>query len=414
MLHRRHLLHSGAAAALALGGCGRTRGVPLWFSYGGKNREALLALVARFNREQPEHALEAVYQGDYFELLAKLRTAIHAGRAPAVTHVVGEILPYLVDAGVLEPLAEQPGLSQDLGFLPALEQRGAFAAEDKPLYALPFNRSTPIAYLNGDVLDELGLSPPTTWEELTAFAVAATRGEDDDKRYGFSCPIDWWFWVALTYQAGGEIAEGGTFTLGGEAGEQALAFFQRLVSELKVMRPPSGRDYNAWQVQNADFVSGRVAMIWNSTAFVRYLEQTAKFRVVCAPLPRNVRHGVPTGGTLFVMPRGSPDPWRRAAAAFLAFMAEPRNSNEFATKTGYIPVTREGVRLLEADGYYERVPNDRVAVAQLQSARPWPWSRELFRVQREVIQARLEACVLERTSPKAALDAARAAIAEGP
>lgn len=95
-------------------------------------------------------------------------------------------------------------------------------------------------------------------------------------------------------------------------------------------------------------------------------------------------------------------------------MAQPANSNEFATKTGYIPVTREGIRLLEADGYYERVPNDRVAVAQLEHARPWPWSRELFRVQREVIQSRLEACVLERSSPRAALDAARAAIAEGP
>lgn len=414
MLTRRHLLYAAGGAALASGGCGRSRGVPLWFSYGGKNREALLALVARFNQEQPEHTLEAVYQGDYFELLAKLRTAIHAGRAPAVTHVVGEILPYLVDANVLDALDQQPGLNGDLGFVPALSQQGAFAANNKPVYALPFNRSTPIAYLNGDVLDELGLSPPKTWDELVSFAIAATKGEGDGKRYGFSCPIDWWFWVALTYQAGGEIAEDGKFTLGGEAGIEALAMFQRLVSELKVMRPPSGRDYNAWQVQNADFVSGRVAMIWNSTAFVRYLEQTAKFRVVCAPLPMNVRHGVPTGGTLFVMPRGSPDPWRRAAAAFLSFMAQPANSNEFATKTGYIPVTREGIRLLEADGYYERVPNDRVAVAQLEHARPWPWSRELFRVQREVIQSRLEACVLERSSPRAALDAARAAIAEGP
>ncbi len=414
-MKRRTLLAAGASAAL--GACaGAERGVPLWFSYGGKNREALLALVAAFNAEQPEHRLAPVYQGDYFELLAKLRTALHAGRAPAVTHVVAEILPYLVKADVLEPLTKLPGLDRDFGFVPGLTQNGAFAGgSERPVYALPFNRSTPIAYINGSIAKELGLSPPQTWDELEAFARAATRGAGGDKRYGFSCPIDWWFWVALVAQAGGDIVDAeGRFSLGGDAGRDALAFLQRLVHQAEVMRPPSGRDYNAWQVQNQEFIAGRVAMIWNSTAFVRYLEDNAKFPVLCAPLPKRDRHGVPTGGTMFVMPKGSPAAWVEAGARFLAFMSRPETSNEFATKTGYIPVTTSGVKLLEGAGYYQKKPNDRVALDQLEDVRPWPWHPELFRVQREVVQSRLEACVLSKEDPATTLQGARRAIELGP
>jgi len=212
-------------------------------------------------------------------------------------------------------------------------------------------------------------------------------------------------------QAGGSLVDAsGAFTLGGDAGVRALAFLQELVYERRLMRPPPGRDYNAWQVQNAEFLAGRVATIWTSTAFVRYLEDNAKFPVVCAPLPRLERAAVPTGGTMFVVPKGGPPACHEAAGHFLAFMSRPDRSNEFATKTGYIPVTRAGITLLEQAGYYEKKPNDRVAVDQLANVMPWPWHRELFRVQREVVQARLESAVLERRDARETLDAARAAI----
>ena len=54
---------------------GRTA-VSLWFSYGGTNREVLESLVRRFNARQTRDYVQAVYQGDYLEGLAKLRTAI--------------------------------------------------------------------------------------------------------------------------------------------------------------------------------------------------------------------------------------------------------------------------------------------------------------------------------------------------
>ena len=49
-----------------------------------------------------------------------------------------------------------------------------------------------------------------------------------------------------------------------------------------------------------------------------------------------------------------------------------------------------------------------VALDQLGVARPWPWSPDLFRVQREIVQPRLEGAVLGGKGTRQSLDEARA------
>ena len=385
---------------------GRTP-VSLWFSYGGTNREVLESLVRRFNRGQTRDFVQAVYQGDYFEGLAKLRTAIAAKCAPVLSHVVGEVVPYLAEAGVLEPLADYPGV-RELALIPELgQERTWISGGARPLCALPFNRSTPIAYLNGDLFAQAGLDAPSTWQELRRVAKRLTEPKVAG-RFGFGCPINWWFWVALVGQAGGSIvAENGRISLGDQAGVQALRFWQELVRD-GLMKPPPGRDYNAWEQCNQDFLSGRAAMIWSSTAFLKYLEAHARFKLIAAPLPAGAKRAVPTGGTFWVVLRGAPSAEKAAAVRFLRFMHEPEQVITWSTRTGYIPVTRAAVRLLEQRGYYAAHPNDRVALEQLAVAEPWPWSVDLFRIQREIVQPRLESAVIQQRDASALLTEARA------
>jgi len=415
MIPRREFLRLGAVAIGSVAaGCaaldpvpkGRTK-VSLWFSYGGTNREVLESLVQRFNASQTRDFVQAVYQGDYFEGLAKLRTAIHARCAPVLSHVVGEVVPYLAEAGVLEPLAGYPGLSE-LDIIPELGQERTWVSGNaRPLCALPFNRSTPIAYLNGELFARAGLEAPRTWAELRTVAKRLSE-PGAEPRFGFGCPINWWFWVALVGQAGGSIvAENGRISLGDAAGVRALGLWQELV-RAGSMKPPPGRDYNAWEQCNQDFLSGRAAMIWSSTAFLKYLEAQARFKVIAAPLPAGSKRAVPTGGTFWVVLRSAPGAEKAAAARFLRFMHEPEQVITWSTRTGYIPVTRTAVRTLEQRGYYADHPNDRVALAQLAVAEPWPWSVDLFRIQREIVQPRLESAVIEQRDASALLSEARA------
>jgi sn-glycerol 3-phosphate transport system substrate-binding protein len=402
---RRELLAAGASALLAAPlGCGRRARpereggrvvVTFWYAYGDLVRRVLLDLVARYNESQSRVLVRAVHQGDYFEALAKLRTALAAGASPTLSHVVCEVVPYLARAGVLEPLDGYEG-ARALPFVPSLAQGGAFArGGDQPLVSIPFNRSTPIAYVNARILDEAHAEPPRTWEELVEVSQRLTkRSSSGETRWGFEVPISWWYWVAMVGQAGGRIVEeDGRVSLGGTAGEHAVAFWQRLVAE-KVMRPPPGRDYQAWQSSNESFLQGRIAMMWSSTAYVRYLEDNARFPVVTAPLPRDSRASVPTGGTMFILLRSAPEEEKLAAWDFVRWMCDVEQTIAWSTRTGYMPVTRPAVERMTERGWYQRHPNDRVAYDQLADVDPWPWAPDLFRIERDVVEPRLEEAVL--------------------
>jgi sn-glycerol 3-phosphate transport system substrate-binding protein len=382
--------------------------VTLWYSYGGKNREVLTDLVARFNRSQSRVLVRATFQGDYYEALSKLRTSIAAGAVPTLSHVVVEVLPYLAEAGVLERLDGYEGAGE-LSLQSALEQSGTYRrGPERAVYGIPFNRSIPVQYLNGALFEAERLEAPRTWDELVQTAVRLTKRSKGDERWGYGVPISWWFWVAMVAQAGGELVSGdGTTTFGGAAGVKALAFWQRLVHRERVMRLPPGRDYNAWQVTNQDFIAGRVAMTWMSTAFIRYIEENARFPVVVAPLPGDVRHGVPTGGTFFVMPSAAPAEEKFHAWSFLRFMCEPEQAYDWAARTGYLPVSIGVPDGSEQARRPWKFRNDLVALRELSRAVPWPWAPNLFRVQRDVLEPRLEDAVIQNRDPEAVLREAR-------
>jgi sn-glycerol 3-phosphate transport system substrate-binding protein len=418
-MRRRALLRAmGASLALDSMGCAGTRRamrqggrvvVPFWYAFGDLVRKVLLELVDRFNASQSRVLVKAVHQGDYFEALAKLRTAIAAGAPPALSHVVCEVLPYLARAGVLEPLDGYEGAGE-LPFVSALDQRGAFApAPNQPLVAIPFNRSTPICFANGRILQEERATVPQTWDELLDVARRLTRRSSSGQvRWGFEVPISWWYWVAMVGQAGGRLVEpDGAVSLGGAAGEKAIRFWQRLVHDERVMRPPPGRDYQAWQSSNESFLQGHVALTWSSTAFVRYLEDNARFPVVAAPLPRDLRASVPTGGTMFVLLRAAPDEEKRAAWEFVRWMCEDEQVVAWSTRTGYMPTTRPAVARLVEQGWYARHPNDRASYDQLALVEPWPWLSDLFRIERDTVEPRLEEAVLERRDAHSLMDEAR-------
>jgi sn-glycerol 3-phosphate transport system substrate-binding protein len=86
---------------------------------------------------------------------------------------------------VLEPLDDYEG-ARAIPFVPELEQRGTFAGSDgQPLVAIPFNRSTPIAFANARVLDDERAAMPRTWDELAGVARRPTKtAANGETRWG--------------------------------------------------------------------------------------------------------------------------------------------------------------------------------------------------------------------------------------
>ncbi len=106
----------------------------------------------------------------------------------------------------------------------------------------------------------------------------------------------------LLYQAGGSLLSADGKQAGfRQKGGEALQYWVDMVNKHKIMKRPGGKDYNAWEVTNTDFINQKAAMIFTSTAFVNYLTENVKFKMGTAFLPKKEKFAAPTGGTFFVM-----------------------------------------------------------------------------------------------------------------
>ena len=387
-----------------------------WYSFGGKNREVTEAHIKRFNESQSRYRIEGTFQGDYFQALAKIRAAAATKTAPAVFHVIGEAIPQLAASGLFESLdaharGSNPTKLDD--FLPGQTQHTYFDYLGKapaPLVALPFFRSTPILYYNADLLAAKGVKPPSTWDELREAAAKLTVREGADvKVYGFEVPVDWWFWFAMLHQAGGTlVSPDGKKAAFREKGTEALQFWVDLVNKDKTMKRPPGKDYNAWEVTNTDFINQRVAMIYTSTAFLNYMTENAKFKLGTAFLPGKVKQAVPTGGTFFVIARDAPSDQKEAGWAFLKWMTDPEQTISLSKATGYMPIRTSAVNSPQMQDFYKQNPNYKTAIDQLRTAQKFPYTPGLIEIQREVIQPNLEAAVIGLKSAAEIMQAAEA------
>lgn len=415
---RRWMVGTVVAALLCWAGPAAAQPIvaQFWYSFGGTNREVTEAHIKKFNESQSKYRIEGAYQGDYFEAMAKIRAASVTKTAPPIFHAVGEILPNLWQAGLLEslePYAAGPNGTDLADFLPGQTQNGYFdylGKKPAPLFALPFFRSTPILYYNTEMLAAKGVKVPTTWDEFRAAAGKLTVREGNEvKVYGFEVPVDWWFWYALLGEAGGSLlTPDGKRAAFKDKGGEALQFWVDLVQKDKVMKQPPGKDYSAWTVANTDFLNGRAAMIFTSTAFLNYITENAKFKFGTAFLPGKVKQSVPTGGTYFVMLKDAPAPQKEAGWAFIKWMTDPAQTISLSKATGYMPIRNSAINSAEMQQFYKDNPNYRVALDQLRTAQKFPFSPALFEIQREVIQPNLEAPVLGLKTVSETLAAAEA------
>ncbi|NCB02796.1 MAG: extracellular solute-binding protein [Spirochaetia bacterium] len=129
-----------------------------WRSLTGVAGDIQDELVAKFNASQDKVIVEAQFQGAYADLIQKLLAGLAAGEVPDVVLLDSPFVTLFAKDGVLfnlDDLVKKDKTSFDLkNYIPGLLEDGYY---DGSLYALPFMRSTPLLYVNGDMLAESGL-----------------------------------------------------------------------------------------------------------------------------------------------------------------------------------------------------------------------------------------------------------------
>jgi sn-glycerol 3-phosphate transport system substrate-binding protein len=385
--------------------------VEFWYSMGGTHGETIQGMIKDFNAKQKDVVVTGTYQGNYYDTSAKLQAAVAANTTPHVSMLVDMHNAMFASAGVLVDLSPYMKKdNMDIGdFIPGLLDWSFY---DKKTISLPFNRSTPLFYFNKTQLKEAGLSEkgPQTWDELREFSRKLTiKGE----RWGFSCPIDIWFYLGMVFQNGGDVlaADGKGIGFNNEIGVKPIMFWREMIDE-GIMKMPPGKEYNAWEVAMQDFINGKVSMIMTSTGFLYGIINSTKdkFELGTGFLPKAKQFGTPTGGGNLALVSKKKDFEEQSAWAFLRYMMDVPQVIYFSSKSGYMPGRKSAVNSPEMQTLFKDKPQFKTAIDQLYEAAKKRPAHPNYPQLDKIIMDEIQKAVIDRSyTPERALQTIDAA-----
>lgn len=347
--------------------------VVFWHAMSGKLEEVVNELVAKFNAQQDEITVKAVFQGTYEESITKFNTVAGTKDAPTIMQVFEVGTKYMIDSGKIEPV--QKFIDAEKYDTSKWEKNITnYYAVDGVQYSMPFNSSTPILIYNKDAFKAAGLdpeNPPKTYEQLKEAAKALTT----DDQYGFSILNYGWFIEELI------AAQGGMFVNeeNGRKGNATEAIFnneegQKVFNLISDMYN-DGTFYNTgqnWDDIRAAFQSGKIAMYLDSSAGVRDIVEQSQFEVGAGylPVPDGVEwEGVIIGGASLWMANGIAEEQQQAAWEFMKYLTSPEVQAQWHVNTGYFAINTEAYTQEIVQSEWEKYPQLKVTVDQLRDTK---------------------------------------------
>jgi len=317
-----------------------------WHAMSGANEEAMQKITDDFMKENPNIKVTLMNQGGYRDLFDKLMASAKSNQLPTISQIYSNRLSWYVAKGLVEDLtpymndAENGFTQADYDDIPKMFLDDGIW--DGKQYAIPFNKSQMVLYYNEGMLNEAGVSVPTTWEEWAEASKKLSVDKDGDGEadiYGtvfannLSTDIIPWF-----KQAGGTTIdrETGELMFDTDSAKEAVEFLNGMIQS-KTARL-AGDDKNS----NIPLQQGRAAMCVASTSALPYIESGTMegIRINCAPLPSYKTDDQLFYGTNVTVFNTSTDAEKQAAWKYIKFLTNTENTAYFGSQTGYIPVRK--------------------------------------------------------------------------
>jgi N,N'-diacetylchitobiose transport system substrate-binding protein len=342
-------LMGGAGSALLLAGCGGSGSgesgsvegsIEVWIMQPGS--DALEKLLNGFTRDFMEANPNAEVDLQFVPWASahdRFVTAIGGGQVPDVAEMGTTWTPEFGALGAFAPLGEE--VSGD--YVSSLVESGRVEGET---YGLPWYGGARALLYRSDVLEELGLEAPGTWDDIVSVG-EAVREETDLYPFG-AIGEDIHQYLPMVWQAGGEIAveSGGRWTSEMDSPEAAEAFdFYAALFRDHQFSPEGALTWTSVDLRSA-FENGDVAMMIGGSWDVEGILASApdlegKIATVLTPEGPGGNGDAFAGGSHLVVFGESQNP--ELATRYAEFLAEPGRVNEFASQLGFLPGTVEGV-----------------------------------------------------------------------
>jgi sn-glycerol 3-phosphate transport system substrate-binding protein len=411
---------SAATLCVTIPAGAATTEIVLWHSMDGALGEEFQRLVGQFNASQTAYKVTPTYKGSYDETLAAGMAARLEGKGPHVLQVydVGTANVAAAKNAVkpVHALMREAGEKFDPNaFVPAV---ASFYSDAKGnLLALPFNTSTPVLYVNRDVLAKSGVAGKQikTWYDLQEVLLEV----QDKAKTPCGLTTTWPSWVMLENTLAWHNEEFATRNNGFDGMDAQLVFNTRLaVRHLSLMTAWTKGQIFSYAGRRDEgeqrFVRGECAALTASSASYAGIQRNAKFSFGVVPLPHYddinaAPHNTLMGGaSLWALNGKSPADYKGVAKLF-AFLSQPEVQADWHQKTGYLPVTRAAYDLTKSAGFYDKHPGTDVAIWQLiHNGAPKPYTRGIrlgnHLMIRAVVDEELEQAWALVKPPKQALD----------
>lgn len=406
---------AGSAPALA-----QTE-IQMWHAFTGRLAELLDAQVAQFNAGQTEYKVVATHKGNYSETLNAGIAAFRAGEQPHILQVFEVGTATMMAAkGAVKPVyevMEQAGLPFDpASFIPTVT--GYYTTPEGQMLSFPYNASTPVMYVNRDLLQGAGIDPDTdlsTWEKVGPVV-------DQLKAAGVACPFTtaWQSWVHLESFSAYHDLPFATKANGFEGFDTELAFNGPVQVKHITMLGDWAKDgkfvYGGRRNESgANFRAGECAIFTESSAGYAGVKAEAQFAWDIRPLPywdeveAAPQNTIIGGASLWVMAGKTVEDYK-GVAQFMNFMSSAEVQAKWHQDTGYLPATPAAAKLTEEQGFYAANPGTEIAGQQMTAKPPTANSKGLrlgsFDQIRTIIDEELEGVWAGSKDAQSALDTA--------
>ena len=261
------------------------------------------------------------------DLIQKVLQRSSSRTLPDVLMLDNPDVQQIAATGALSPLGDY-GVDTS-GFAQGVIDAATYEGE---VYGLQPTANTLGLFYNKSLLEEAGIEPPTTWDELKAAAKALTSGD----RYGLA------FAAIATYEGAWQFLPF-MWTNGDDEDDletpevaEALQLWTDLVDEGSVSS--SAINWNQGDLKD-QFIAGKAAMMINGPWNIPELKASGiEFGSVQVPIREAGQTPIaPLGGEQWTVPVTGDDAKQKVAAAFVECLAGDENQLFLAEKDSKVP-----------------------------------------------------------------------------
>lgn len=306
---------------------------------GGKSVDKL---VEEFNKQSDTVEVVAKYNPDMYKgLLQNFQAEAATGDTPALVQVGWSFLDYFSNNfGYVQPqdiidqhFPEDKTFLEN-NFLPNILDLAKNSEGSQ--VGIPYSLSTPVLYINKDMLKSNGLDEngPKTWEEVQEFAKTI---KEKSGKYGVYIqePADNWATQAILESNGAKMITDGKATFASKEGIEAYSVYADMVKNEEAL-------HISWDEGVQSFINGEVGMLYTTIARRASIQEGANFDVsaVNSPSWEGKEVKLPAGGC-FLAITAQDEEQQKAAWEFQKYLYSVESMAEWTIGTGYVPPRKD-------------------------------------------------------------------------